>query len=80
MSRLNDAEIKTILRIKNKKRELTKVIDDAINELTYVRSSKRLWWREMVDKYKLNKNKMHRIWIDGSILEERRHDDNRKIF
>jgi len=81
MPKLNDKEIKEILSIENRKRELTEVIDNAINELTYIRADERIWWRAVVDKYHLNKQKLHRIWIDGEILEERRiSHGKRKIF
>jgi len=81
MPKLNDKEIKEILSIENRKRELTEVIDNAINELTYIRADERIWWRTVVDKYHLNKQKLHRIWIDGEILEERRiSHGKRKIF
>jgi len=81
MPRLNDNEIKEILSIGNRKRELTGIIDNAINELTYARVDERIWWRTVVDKYHLNKQKLHRIWIDGEILEERRiSHGKRKIF
>ena len=81
MPKINEQEVKQILSIENRKRELTQVIDNAINELTYVRADERIWWRTVVDKYHLNKNKLHRIWIDGDILEERRvSHGKRKIF
>jgi len=81
MPRLNDNEIKEILSIENRKKELTEVIDNAINELTYIRADERIWWKTVVDKYHLNKQKLHRIWIDGEILEERRiSHGKRKIF
>ena len=81
MPKLNDKEIKEILSIENRKRELTEIIDNAINELTYIRADERIWWKTVVDKYHLNKQKLHRIWIDGEILEERRiSHGKRKIF
>ena len=81
MPKLSEVEIKQVLAVENRKRDLTEVIDNAINELTYVRAEERLWWRDVVDKYHLNKKKLHRIWIDGEILEERRMSHGRrKIF
>ena len=81
MPKLNEQEVKQVLRVENRKRELTEVIDNAINELTYVRAEERIWWRTMVDKYHLDKKKIHRIWMDGEILEERRISKRgRKIF
>ena len=81
MPKLNEQEVKQVLRVENRKQELTEVIDNAINELTYVRVEERLWWRGIVDKYHLNKKKFHRIWLDGEILEERRMSrGRRKIF
>jgi transposase len=78
MSKLNEKEIKVILEIENRKKRLAGILDDVINEMTYVRTNERFWWREMVVKYKLNPNKLHRIWIDGEILEERRKSHGRR--
>jgi len=81
MPKLNEQEIKQILSIENRKRSLTGTIDTAIDELTYVRTEERAWWKAIVEKYHLNKWKYHRIWIDGEILEERRKSHGeRKVF
>lgn len=81
MPKLNDREIKEILLIENRKGTFTSIIDSAINELTYIRANERVWWGAIVNKYHLNKNRLHRIWIDGEILEERRIGHaKRKIF
>lgn len=81
MPKLNETEIKQILRIENRKRELGDTIDSAINELTHTRMAERQWWGRIVDKYKLNQKKLHRVWIDGDILEERRLSrGKRKVF
>ena len=81
MAKLNNQEVKEVCEIENRKRHLTEIIDKAINELTHVRVREREWWRGIVDKYGLDKKKLHRIWIDGEILEERRIiKRERKIF
>ena len=81
MSKLNEKEVKEICAIENLKAQLTKDIDGAINALTKVRMSERDWWHTIVEKYHLDKKKLHRVWIDGEILEERRRGRHeRKIF
>lgn len=81
MPRLNEKEVKQILALEDRKRDLTLMIDIAINELSHIRTKERTWWKGVVEKYKLDKVKMHRIWIDGEILEERRiSHGKRKVF
>ena len=81
MPRVNEQEVKQILTIENRKGRLVQVIDNAINALTYVKADERMWWKTVVDKYHLNKKKLHRVWIDGEILEERRISrGNYKVF
>lgn len=81
MSKLNEKEVKQILEIEQAKHMLTGVIDSAINEMTRVRQHERDWWAGVVKKYDLNKKLLHRIWIDGEIMQERRISrGNRKIF
>lgn len=79
MPKLNEREVTTICNLEGRKQALTATIDAAINELTYVRTEERIWWKTIVDKYHLNKKEYHRISLDGEIVEERRYR-GRKIF
>lgn len=81
MSKLNDKEVKEIMEIENCKKMLVQVLDTTINEMTYIRMKERLWWGKVVEKYSLNKKILHRIWIDGEIIPERRMSHgHKKIF
>lgn len=74
-------DVKELVLIENKKAGLVQDLDTVINELTKVREKERTWWNKVVKKYKLDESKMHRIWIDGEIREERRFKQYaRKIF
>ena len=81
MTKLSSSELSEILDIDASKSYQAGRIDLAINSLVNIRRAERLWWRGIVEKYKLNEKYLHRITNGGELIREKRRSVyGRKIF
>ena len=75
--RITNDELSDLIRNSNIEKGLTNEMVVAGTRLDTIKICKRVWWRDVVTKYKLNPKKWYYIYADGEIREERRTNDKK---